>query len=186
LEEVLEQNLAAALDLQQIVDSLLLLRRPVPAAEDAEPVDLRAEMERALADLGEALQSRSLEVVYHSEGDGPHLSSGAPAVVRRITSNLARNAVEHADLGSTISVTTRSGAGSVTLVVENRAEGLDAAAARRVFEPFWRADQARSAGGQNVGLGLAIVDSCVSAMGGRATVTTDHGSFRIAIELPAG
>ncbi len=186
LEQVLEQNLDAALDLQQIVDSLLLLRRPVPATESTAPVDLQAEMERAFADLGEALQSRSLEVVFHSEGAGSNLASGAPAVVRRITSNLARNAVDHADAGSTISVTTRSDSGSATLVVENRAEGLDAAAARRVFEPFWRADEARSAGDRNVGLGLAIVDSCVSAMDGHATVTTDHGTFRIAIELPAG
>jgi signal transduction histidine kinase len=186
LEQMLEQNLATALELQQIVDSLLLLRRPAPATENAEPVDLRAEMERAFAELEEALKSRSLEVTFHSEGEGPHLSFGAPAVVRRITSNLARNAVDHADAGSRIAVTTRSDSGSATLVVENRAEGLDAEAARRAFEPFWRADEARSAGDQNVGLGLAIVDSCVSAMGGRATVTTDDGSFRIEIELPAG
>jgi|GEM_PF-2572170 len=186
LEKVLEHNLAAALDLQQIVDSLLLLRRSGSATERAEPVDLRAEMERAFEDHEEALQSRSLKVAFHSEGDGPHLGLGAPAVVRRITSNLARNASDHADAGSTISVTVGSDSRFATLVVENRAEGTNQEAASRAFEPFWRADKARSAGDQNVGLGLAIVDGCVSVLGGRAAVTSRDDTFRITIELPAG
>ncbi|MDB2575937.1 ATP-binding protein [Planctomycetota bacterium] len=186
LEEVLHNNLSAALDLQQIVDSLLLLRRSGSAKENAEAVDLRGEMERAFGEQEEALETRSLTVVFRTEGSGPHLGSGAPAVVRRITSNLARNAAGHADVGSTISVTTRSNPEFATLVVENPSKGISEEAAIRAFEPFWRADRARSAGDQHVGLGLAIVEGCVSALGGRAAVTTEDGLFRITIELPVG
>ena len=186
LEEVLKNNLSAALDLQQIVDSLLLLRRSGAAVEDAQAVDLAMEMGRAFDDFKAIIDERLLTVAFHSDGGGPHLGSGAPAVVRRITSNLARNAVDHADVGTTISVTTRANSEFATLVVENRSEGISEEAAVRAFEPFWQADKARSAGDQHVGLGLAIVEGCASALGGRAAVTTEEGSFRITVDLPVG
>lgn len=184
LEEVLTNNLSAALDLQQIVDSLLLLRRSGAASEDAQGVNLREEMERAFEELGEALEARSLTVAFHAEAGAPHLGLGAPAVVRRITTNLARNAVDHADVESTISVTTRADSEFATLIIENPSEGIRQEAADRAFEPFWQADKARSAGDQHVGLGLAIVEGCASALGGRAAAATADGTFRITIDLP--
>jgi two-component system OmpR family sensor kinase len=58
--------------------------------------------------------------------------------------------------------------------------------AHRVFERFYRADQARTRTTGGSGLGLAIVSALVAAHGGVASVRTapDRGAtFRIALPL---
>ena len=67
--------------------------------------------------------------------------------------------------------------------VEDTGGGIDPEALDSVFEPFFRADEARSGGGS--GLGLALAKRIVEALGGRITAasTPDIGS-RFAVELP--
>jgi signal transduction histidine kinase len=58
--------------------------------------------------------------------------------------------------------------------------------AQRVFERFYRADQARGRRTGGTGLGLAIVSALVSAHGGTVAVDTEPGrgaTFRIALPL---
>ena len=58
--------------------------------------------------------------------------------------------------------------------------------AQRVFERFYRADQARTRTTGGSGLGLAIVRALVTAHGGAASVRTAPGrgaTFRIALPL---
>ena len=58
--------------------------------------------------------------------------------------------------------------------------------AHRVFERFYRADQARTRTTGGSGLGLAIVDSLVAAHGGVASVRTAPGrgaTFRVTLPL---
>src|SRR4029077_2125815 len=66
--------------------------------------------------------------------------------------------------------------GHAVLAVEGDGPGLDAEAAPRVFERFYRVDasRARTAGGS--GLGLAIVQAIVEAHGGRVAVTGERGA----------
>ena len=70
------------------------------------------------------------------------------------------------------------------MAVEDTGEGIAAADLERVFEPFFRADRARS--GTGAGLGLALAQRIVTAMGGsiEAESRLDVGS-RFAVELPA-
>jgi two-component system OmpR family sensor kinase len=75
--------------------------------------------------------------------------------------------------------------GRAVLAVEDDGPGLDAEAATRVFERFYRVDasRARTAGGS--GLGLAIVQAIVEAHGGRVAVTGEPGAgatFTVTLE----
>jgi two-component system OmpR family sensor kinase len=63
----------------------------------------------------------------------------------------------------------------VELVVADNGPGLDEATAGRVFERFFRADQARSPGTGGTGLGLSIVRSIVAAHGGSVELVTRPG-----------
>ena len=57
--------------------------------------------------------------------------------------------------------------------------------AQRVFERFYRADSSRTRASGGTVLGLSIVDSLVSAHGGKVTVTTAPGrGCRFRVSLP--
>ena len=94
------------------------------------------------------------------------------------------NAVRHTPSDGTIRIEAVSDDGVLTVAVEDTGEGSPRADLERVFEPFFRADRARS--GTGAGLGLALAQRIVTAMGGsiEAESRLDVGS-RFAVELPA-
>ena len=75
---------------------------------------------------------------------------------------------------------------AVVLEVVDHGPGMSPDQAQRVFERFYRADQARGRQTGGTGLGLAIVSALVSAHGGTVAVDTEPGrgaTFRIALPL---
>jgi two-component system, OmpR family, sensor kinase len=64
---------------------------------------------------------------------------------------------------------------AVVLDVEDDGPGMTAEQAQRVFERFYRADQARNRASGGTGLGLAIVAGLVAAHGGTVSVSTAPG-----------
>jgi two-component system OmpR family sensor kinase len=74
----------------------------------------------------------------------------------------------------------------VILDVTDHGPGMTPEQAHRVFERFYRADQARTRVKGGSGLGLAIVSALVAAHGGVASVRTapDQGAtFRVTLPL---
>jgi two-component system, OmpR family, sensor histidine kinase CpxA len=55
----------------------------------------------------------------------------------------------------------------VNLTVSDVGPGVPVEAVDRIFEPFYRLEEARDRESGGAGLGLAIVKSCVEACGGR-------------------
>jgi two-component system OmpR family sensor kinase len=82
-------------------------------------------------------------------------------------SNLVDNALRHGK-GLTVVEARGGGDGTVELHVRDEGPGFPAELADRAFEPFSRADAART--GPGAGLGLAIVDVIARAHGGSAHV----------------
>ncbi len=65
--------------------------------------------------------------------------------------------------------------------------GLSPDDAKRVFEPFYRADPSCSRDSGGVGLGLSIVAAVAGAHGGEVKVKeTPGGGATFELELPAG
>jgi signal transduction histidine kinase len=105
----------------------------------------------------------------------PHLT--------RVLQNLLVNAVRHTPPEGSIRVEGRRGATDVRLAVEDTGEGIAADDLPFVFDPFYRVDSARA--GNGAGLGLALADRIVRALGGRIEVASrpDRGS-RFDVTLP--
>ena len=98
-----------------------------------------------------------------------------PRMLRVIVENLVANAIRYAGPGSTATVTVSDEGAGPVVVVRDDGMGVHEADLARLFERFYRADQARSSRG--TGLGLAIVKHVVTSAGGtiEARSTPGHG-----------
>ncbi|MBK8976213.1 MAG: sensor histidine kinase [Planctomycetes bacterium] len=100
--------------------------------------------------------------------------------LRRVLSNLVQNAFDALDHGGRVEVLGRApGADLVELFVRDDGPGIDAAAAERLFEPYFTT---RSSG---TGLGLAICRKIVEQHGGKVLLVASRpGRTEFAVTLP--
>ena len=99
--------------------------------------------------------------------------------------NLVANAVHYSPEGSRVGVGVRRHDGVVEVTVTDQGVGIPEADLDRVFERFFRVDQARSRHTGGTGLGLSIVKHVVQNHGGDIRVWSQPGSgSTFTIRLP--
>jgi len=96
-----------------------------------------------------------------------------PRMLRVLVENLVANSIRYSGPGSTCSVSISQAGPEPLLVVADDGKGVDESDLPRLFERFYRADQARSSRG--TGLGLAIVKHIVTSAGGTAVARGGPG-----------
>jgi two-component system sensor histidine kinase SenX3 len=100
--------------------------------------------------------------------------------------NLLDNAVKYSDEGATVEVRASAVADHVIIEVEDHGIGIPKADLERVFERFYRVDQARSRATGGTGLGLAIVRHVASNHDGEVRVESRLGEgSTFTLVLPA-
>ncbi|HZF78729.1 MAG TPA: ATP-binding protein [Rubrivivax sp.] len=106
-----------------------------------------------------------------------------PASLRRALNNLVDNAVRYA---GNARIGLETSGSSVLVSVEDDGPGVPEAMLETLFEPFTRLETSRSSETGGVGLGLAIVRSCVHAHGGEVRLhNRPEGGLRAVVRLPA-
>ena len=75
------------------------------------------------------------------------------------------------------------GSAGVHWQIQDSGPGIDKAEFTKVFERFYRQDEARQSGG--FGLGLSLVQSIIQLHGGTVELSNNAG-LRVDIWLPAG
>jgi two-component system, OmpR family, sensor kinase len=176
-----------------VEDMLLLARLDQQRPIERRPVDLLSLAGDAVQDARMIAPNRKIELTV---GNGAaFLILGDEARLRQVISNLMSNALTHTPDGTPIDVRIlahgpdgRLPVPSVTLEVDDHGPGLSQEQADRVFERFYRADQARRRKTGGTGLGLAIVYALVAAHGGTTGVDTapgDGATFWITLPLAA-
>jgi two-component system sensor histidine kinase CpxA len=85
----------------------------------------------------------------------------------RSVSNLLRNALRYAGADGPIEVSARQEGNEVIIVVADSGKGIPENEIDKVFSPFYRLETSRNRETGGVGLGLAIVRSCVEACSGK-------------------
>jgi two-component system, OmpR family, phosphate regulon sensor histidine kinase PhoR len=110
--------------------------------------------------------------------------------LKTIVNNLASNAVNYTNPGGRVTVRVRQGAGAPVVEVEDDGIGIDPAHQERIFERFFRVDEARSRRAGGTGLGLAIVKHLALATRGRLSLDSAVGrgsTFRLQLpQAPGG
>ncbi len=111
------------------------------------------------------------------EGDESIQLLGTAEFVDRAVGNLIRNALRYAGKDHSIRIIVQALNGDVYLRVKDQGPGIPDDVVDHIFDPFFRPEESRNRETGGVGLGLAIVRSCVHACGGsvRCRNRTDKG-----------
>jgi len=107
---------------------------------------------------------------------------GDPGRIKQIIVNLLDNAIRFTASGGTVTLRVTGDTEGSVLEVADTGVGIPAAALPRVFDRFFRVDDARSRADGGAGLGLSIVKSICTAHGAQVGVDSQsgHGScFRV-------
>jgi two-component system, OmpR family, sensor kinase len=194
LDRIMQRVEKEAARMGLLVEDLLLLARldqQRPLAR--QPVDLLVLAADAVHDARLLAPARTFDLSI--QPGAAFLVIGDEARLRQVIGNLMTNALTHTPDGTPVEVSVSSGtldpqAGdhtpAVILDVTDHGPGMTPEQAHRVFERFYRADQARTRATGGTGLGLAIVRALVAAQGGVTSVRTAEGqgaTFRIALPL---
>ena len=177
LEYMQRTELVESSERRQVLDDVLfeldelteLVTELVELATDRHQMGEPTEME--LDEIVDAIVQRhrrrsSCSIEYRANSSR---IQAVPALVERAVSNLIDNAIKWSPPGQTIEVTVESG----SVVVRDYGQGIPEHEWERVFERFYRTEDALSYPGS--GLGLSIVRHVAESFGGSARVIAQSG-----------
>lgn len=168
----------------ELTEALLVLSRADQRAFTRERVDLSLVADEATETLLPLAERRGVTIETSGEL-AP--TSGSPALLLQLTTNLVQNAIVHnlAAGGGTVLVGTASRDDRAVLTVENTGDELAPQLVSTLTEPFQRgARRIRAEEHAGVGLGLAIVKSIVQAHDGALSIAArSGGGLRVTVEL---
>ncbi len=167
--------------LTALVEDMLLLARTDSGVMqlDRMPLDLADITVEASSNLAALGQERGVSVVADPL---PTPVLGDPLRLRQLVTILVDNAVRHSPSGSEVAVRVRPANGAAFLWVEDQGHGIKPEDLPRLFERFWRADNAPAGG---TGLGLSIARWIVEQHGGRIGAENRvEGGARFWVQMP--
>jgi heavy metal sensor kinase len=183
--ESIEVCLRAATRMQATVERLLALARADdPRILSAADVDLDEIVRHILDELEPLADERRVTLTYSGR---PAIVRGRVDEIREALTNVIVNGIRYNVEGGSLQVTLEQDASAAVISVRDSGEGISPRDLPFVFDPFFRADMARSRDAGGAGLGLAITRSAIERHGGSITCTSEpgHGTTFV-IRLPDG
>jgi signal transduction histidine kinase len=111
---------------------------------------------------------------------------GDPELLASAVENVVRNAVRYSPKESVVNVLVTGENGRALVVVRDHGPGVDEAALKDIFAPFFRVGSARDRSSGGVGLGLSIAQRAVTLHKGLISAhNAESGGLTVTIDLPA-
>ncbi len=180
--EIIGSMLEEADKLGRLVDSLLTLARADSGHTklNLENLDLTGLTREVANHLGPLAEEKRQTIALN---EGPPVAAAADRwVIRQALINLVDNSIKHSPEGAAIRIGAFERDGTKIVEVEDSGPGIPPEHRERIFDRFYRIDQARSCDLGGTGLGLAIAKWAVEAHGGRIELESEVGkgsTFRI-------
>ncbi len=173
--------------LNRLVGTLLDMSRIQAGALVAEidVIPLSELVEPAVARMRSQLAGHPITIKLPN--DVPSVRADAMLLSQALT-NLLENAARYAPPGAPISIhaSHRPDHGTVSLTVEDGGAGVPPETMPHLFERFYRVPNSGVGARRGFGLGLAVVQGLVAAMGGAVRADTSPlGGLAITLELPS-
>jgi signal transduction histidine kinase len=154
-------------------------------ATEPETLALRSLTQSVVAEMQTLVDERRHALEVHCDASLPDIFADAQ-LLRQVVGNLLSNAIKYTPPGGRIVVTISRHNGSVTWAVKDTGVGIPRAAQARLFEKFYRAENAVSLDSEGTGLGLHLVRLIVEQAGGRVWCESEEGrGATFAFTLPA-
>jgi heavy metal sensor kinase len=176
MEQLISTYLDETVRMSHIVDDLLTLAKADTAqiSIKREPVELQPLINDLLDDAQILATNKHLQVELR--GNEPATVLGDEMRLRQLFRILVNNAVQYTDPGGSISLTSSVRGEEVRVSVADTGIGIPPEHVGRVFERFYRVDDARSRVKGGSGLGLAIAKWIVDAHHGSIAVESAPGA----------
>jgi len=177
--------------LSQLTTRIMNLSRLQAADDLTELRDVSVDEVVAAAVESQAVAAEAAGIVIMRGGARGAYVRGDVQVLTEAVGNLVANAIAYSPSGAQVGVGVKADADTVEIAVTDRGIGIPESEQQRVFERFYRADQARSRRTGGTGLGLSIVKHAVQRHGGEVDLWSRPGrgsTFTVrlaAIEPPA-
>ena len=171
--------------LTMLVDDLLDLARLESASSERAPVALAEVVRLELERLTPAASQKGLTI--ETDVDPTAIVDATARDLRLAVGNLLDNAIRYTERGA-IRVEVRNTGGRAVVRVTDQGSGIAAKHLPRIFERFYRVDEARSRLTGGTGLGLSIVRHVAESLGGTVRVDSELGagsSFTVTLPLAA-
>ena len=172
--------------LGQLTSRIMNLSRLQAADDPTSLRDVSVDEVIAAAVETQVVAAEAAQIEILRGGDRGAYVHGDVQVLTEAIANLVANAVAYSPPGSQVGVGVRLVDDVVEIAVTDRGIGIAEGDVARVFERFYRADQARSRRTGGTGLGLSIVKHAVQRHGGAVEVWSRPGKgSTFTVRLPA-
>jgi len=186
--------------LNQLIQRLLTISRLESGADGIRKtsVSLRELVEQVARDAEYESAGRHCRVVAEVDGAGGRAPSANsdeflveadPDLLRSAIENVVRNATRYTAEGTTVEVHLARQAGAkdeeMVIRVADSGPGVPDEALSKIFEPFYRLDDARNRETGGAGLGLSIADRAIRLHGGHVRASNRReGGLEVEIRIP--
>lgn len=162
--------------MSRMVQDLLTISRleSEDHAIDHQSFDLLKPVEEAVETVQPNVEQKRHELTVNVPESSPRVE-GDPAAVRQLVSNLLDNAIKYTDEGGKIELTIRTNEDDVMIEVSDNGAGIEPRKQDRIFERFYRVDDARTREAGGTGLGLSIVKHLTLSLDGEIDVESTPG-----------
>lgn len=141
-------------------------------------------LEQVIDSFTPVFREKGLE--YEVDMDDDIFISGDPDRLARVFENLLRNAVSYCDPKTTVYVSAHKQADMAEIRVKNQGKEIPEYKLSKLFEKFYRLDEARSTETGGAGLGLAVSKEIVELHHGTIRATSDKEYTEFIVSLPIG
>ncbi len=176
--------------LNQLIQRLLTIARLESGADGIRrsSLSLRELVENVAHDA--EYESAGRQIRVDADGDDEFLVEADPDLLRSAVENVIRNAARYTAPGTTVEARLerqRNSSGEDMVIrVSDSGPGVPDSSLAKIFEPFYRLDDARNRQTGGAGLGLSIADRAIRLHGGQISASNrKEGGLEIEIRIPA-
>ncbi len=110
--------------------------------------------------------------------------AGDGELLRRAVENVLRNAIRYSPPKGNVDIDLEEREEAIRIAIRDYGSGIPEEFLTRIFDPFFRVEEARDSGSGGIGLGLSIAKRAVQLHNGTIAAQNSHPGLRVEIVLP--